>query len=171
MSKPSAIRATFTDWKLVRTRGQVQLIFEVPVEDSDAAYEVLGGMPVAGKERWFGIAALQSETEVMSPEPESNSKPDARPDQEPPRPDRAKRSWKDLQPSQQAGIRCGEPSFQSFLTERYRDDFHEAAGDRAECIRLICGVSSRAELDTNHKARVIWYQLNDQYDAWMKAAV
>lgn len=175
MSKPAAFRAVYSDFKLVKTRGVIQVILEVPVEQSDAAYEVLGGMPVAGKERWFGIAAIKSETEVMQAEGRPNGSSiqhvDARPDQEPPRPDRAKRSWKDLQPSQQAGIRCGEPSFQLFLTELYRDDFHEAAGDRAECIRLICGVSSRAELDTNHKARVIWNQLNDRYDAWIRAAV
>lgn len=168
MSKPAAFRAVYSDFKLVKTRGVIQVIFELPVEQSDAAYEVLGGMPVAGKERWFGIAAIKPETEVMSPDHESNSKPATRPDQEPPRPDRAKR-WNDLNPSQQAGIRCGEPAFQSFLTERYRDDFHEAAGDRAECVRLICDVSSRSELDTNHKARVIWHQLNDQYEAWFLA--
>jgi hypothetical protein len=169
MSKPAAFRAVYSDFKLVKTRGVIQVIFELPVEQSDAAYEVLGGMPVAGKERWFGIAAIKSEAEVMSTEPESNStKPATRPDQEPPRPDLAKRAFRDLQPAQQAGIRCGEPSFQLFLTELYKDDFHEAAGDRAECIRLICGVSSRAELDTNHKARVIWHQLNDRYEAWMR---
>jgi hypothetical protein len=178
MSKPAAFRAVYSDFKLVKTRGVIQVILEVPVEDSDAAYEVLGGMPVAGKERWFGIAAIKSETEVMQAEPESKStQPGARPDQEPPRPDRAKRGWRDLQPSQQAGIRCSEPAFAVFLQEERLDDWRGATGGYisreervADCVRMICNVDSRSHLNTNQKARVIWHQLNDQYEAWVRVS-
>lgn len=80
----------------------------------------------------------------------------------------AKRDWRDLPPSQQAGIRCEEAAFGVFLKDAKTDDFDEAAEDAAEAVRLICGVSSRSELNTNQKARVIWHQLNDQYEAWMR---
>lgn len=58
----TAFRATYSDWKLVKTRAVVQVVMEVPLSDADAAYEVLGGMPVHGNERWFGIAALTPPT-------------------------------------------------------------------------------------------------------------
>lgn len=79
----------------------------------------------------------------------------------------AKRPWQELLPPQQAGIRCDEPAFEVFLKEQHPDDWREATSV-AECVRLICGVHSRTELNTNHKARVIWHQLDREYSAWMR---
>lgn len=76
-----------------------------------------------------------------------------------------KRRWEEMQPQQQAGMRCGEPAFIAFLKETRPDDWHESQ-DAAECVRLICGVHSRVELGTNPKARVIWTQLDFAYAAW-----
>jgi hypothetical protein len=158
MTGPSAFRAVYSDFKLVRTRSVIQVILEVPIEDSDAAYEVLGGMPQPSKERWFAIAALKDQKDSTPSVPQPQPVPD--------KPQAgAKRSWKDLAPSQQAGIRCDEPSFQEFLKAEYAlIDVRNAAS----CVRAICGIASRAELNTNQKARVIWHQLNDQYQAWMR---
>lgn len=91
---------------------------------------------------------------------------DARPGQDG-SPVRAKRDWRDLPPAQQAGIRCEEGSFTEFLRFERPDDWNEEP-DAVRCVRLICGVESRADLNTNQKARVIWHQLNDQYEAWMR---
>ena len=55
---PYAIRACYSEWRLIKTRSAVQLIFEVPLHDADAAYQVLGGMPQPGSEQWFAIAAI-----------------------------------------------------------------------------------------------------------------
>lgn len=148
----AAFRAVYADWKLVKTRQTVQIIFEVPLHEADKAYDVLGGMPAPAAERWFGIAALA--TEHAKPQPVVDRPPAG-----------AKRDWRDLPPQQQAGIRCDEPTFAAFLKEERKDDWHEAT-DVADCVRLICGVKSRAELSTNHKARVIWTQLESQYQAW-----
>lgn len=146
----TAFRATFSDMKLVKTRQVAQLIFEIPLSEFDAAYEVLGGMPNPASERWFGIAAIK---EVK-----------ARPDQTAPKPDRAKRDWRDIAPSQQAGIRCEEPVFAAFLREKYPDEWHEAP-DTADCVRLICAVDSRTKLNDG-PSRVIWHQLDEQFGAW-----
>jgi hypothetical protein len=70
-------------------------------------------------------------------------------------------------PSQQAGIRCGEMLFLKFLEEERMDDLREG-GSVPDTVRMICGVQSRSELNTNQKARVVWHQLNDQYEAWMR---
>ncbi len=164
MSKSLAIRAAFSDMKIVKTRQVVQLILEVPLADFDAAYEVLGGLPNPANERWFAIAPIK---EVM-PNPQSKPAVDARPEPvEPPRPARAKRDWRDMLPSQQAGIRCEEAAFTHFLREIRPDDWRETQ-DTADCVRLICGVESRADLNRkeNHGHRVIWHQLDEQYQAW-----
>jgi len=138
-----AFRACYSDWKLVRTRQVVQIVFEVPLADADAAYEILGGMPNSSKEQWFGIAAIQ---EARAP--------------------KQKRDWRDMTPATQAGIRCEEPAFTAFLKEQRSDDWHEAGNDPAACVRLICGVTSRAFIEKDQRSRVIWKQLDDQFQAW-----
>jgi len=159
--KPLAIRAAYSDLKLVKTRQVAQLIFEIPISDFDAAYDVLGGLPTPDSEKWFAIAAIK---EVM---PNNPSKPavDARPEPKQDKPARAKRDWRDLLPSQQAGIRCGEPEFMAFLKEERQADWREAHST-ADCVRLICGVVSRAELDSQQASRVIWHQLDEQFLTW-----
>lgn len=145
----SAFRATYSDWKLVKTRGVVQIVFEVPLADADKAYEILAGMPNPASEQWFGIAAISAGSEQVK----STSTA------------RTKRDWRDLAPAAQAAIRCEEIPFKVFLQEERPDDWHEA-NDPVECVRLICGVASRSELATNQKARVIWHQLDEQFQAW-----
>jgi hypothetical protein len=142
MTKPAAFRATYSDWKLVKTRQVVQIVFEVPLADADAAYDVIGGMPDPSKERWFGIAPINTEA-VQKP----------------------KRDWRDMPPTQQAGIRCDDPMFAAFLKEQHPDDWREAE-NAANFVRGFCGVASRSELVTNHKARVRWHQLDEQFQAW-----
>jgi hypothetical protein len=82
------------------------------------------------------------------------------------RPDGAKRmDWRDVQPAAQAGIRCEDPVFKAFM-----DEVHCLAEwngfTTAEAVRAFCGVKSRSELSTNHKARVIWHQLDSEFSAW-----
>jgi len=158
VTKPAAFRGTYSDWRLVKTRAVVQVIFEVPLADADAAYEVLGGMPVHGNERWFGIAAIKSTAEEASPAP--------RQELASPTPDGAKRmDWREVQPAAQAGIRCEDPVFKAFM-----DEVHGLAEwngfTTAEAVRSFCGVKSRSELSTNHKARVLWHQLDSEFIAW-----
>jgi hypothetical protein len=73
--------------------------------------------------------------------------------------------WRDVQPAAQAGIRCSESRFRDYLAVEYGFD-GDGADDAAETVRGICGVKSRAEFSTNHKARVIWNQLDSQYREW-----
>jgi hypothetical protein len=153
---PTAIKATYSDWKLVKTRGVVQIVFEVPLAEADSAYELLGGMPITANERWFGIAAIKQEARAT---PRQDVPHDSRPDG-------AKRPWRDLLPAQQAGIRCDEPSFAAFLREERKDDWAEDP-DPVDCVYLICGIRSRSELNHNQKSRVIWHQLDSAYQAWL----
>jgi hypothetical protein len=78
----------------------------------------------------------------------------------------AKRPWEDFQPAQQAGMRSHDVRFEHFLEEEYPTRWRELQ-DTAECIRSICGVHSRAELNTGHANRVLWTQLDKHFQAWL----
>jgi hypothetical protein len=60
-----------------------------------------------------------------------------------------RKAWADLPPSQQAAIRCGERDFQKF--------------DPADTVRMFCLVKSRRDLDTDHRARMLWFGLDTEY--------
>jgi hypothetical protein len=153
----TAFRATFSDMKLVKTRQVAQLIFEIPLAEFDMAYEVLGGMPNPANERWFGIAAIKVREAMVKPDQESAPAPDrAKP---------AKRDWRDIAPSQQAGIRIGEPSFAAYLKEHHPDEWHET-GDADACLKMILRIESKTELKTDPKRMTLWHQIDEHYQAW-----
>ena len=149
MNTPAAFKATYSDWKLVKTRGVVQVIFEVPLADSDAAYEILGGMPDYANERWFGFAALRNGQPIIDAPEEKQSK-----------------NWRELQPSAQAGIRCAEPLFWAFLREEMNMTLPGSADNAAEFVRSYCKVNSRAHFNTNPAAKAVWQSLDNQFQAW-----
>jgi len=88
---------------------------------------------------------------------------------QPAEPDRhsagAKRDWRDVPPTEQAGIHCNDAVFIAFLKEHRTYDWNEAR-DAAECVRMICGIESRKLLNTDHRARMIWHGLDSQFQAW-----
>lgn len=156
MTQPAAFKAAYSDWRLVKTRQVVQVIFEVPLADADAAYTILGGMPNPATENWFGIAALAlGVAEQRQPEPEP----------EPEQSQKERREWRELQPSAQAAIRCNEPVFWAFLREDCQQRVDDPAS-AATAVRKICGVNTRAAFNTNHAARVCWHQLDSKFGAW-----
>lgn len=144
--EPAAIQASFSDFRLVRSRKACQLIFEVPIEGADAALAALGGIPQPHAESWVGIARLNG---VTKPEPELKEK----------------QKWDDLKLSMQAGIRCEEKAFQKFLG--VIPETHEEAATE---VRNICGVDSRSGLNDNLKAAERWKRLDRSYQAWLKVA-
>jgi hypothetical protein len=156
VKQPAAFRGTYADWKLVKTRAVIQVIFEVPLADADAAYDVLGGMPNSSNERWFGIAALKSPQQEAA---------ESRQDQPQPHDPDGRREWREVQPSAQAAMRCDQPPFWAFLREEHRQRVVNS-DDAATAVRRITGVNSRARFNDNHTARVAWHQLDSQFQAW-----
>lgn len=110
------------------------------------------------------LVEIGDDEQPVSPA-EKESAP-AKPGQVAPKPDRVKpaKHWRDIPPSQQAGIRCEEPMFAAFLRENYSDEWHEAP-NAADCVRLICAVDSRSKLNDG-PSRVNWKQLDDQFVGW-----
>ena len=158
-----AFKATYSDWKLVKTRGVVQIVFEVPLAEADGAYEILGGMPVIAKERWFGIAAIKaSQQEEDRAVPRQTSSPSTGGAK------RDKMDWRDLQPAAQAALRCNDATFRAFLVEEHESRPRDVSDpeEAAEFIRSMFGINSRSELGTDQRKRVLWHQLDEQYQAW-----
>jgi len=156
----AAIAATYVDFKNVKTRRVLQIVFEVPAHEAEQALKMLG-IPDAAQERWFAIAALknpEATPSVSEPTPAQVTKP---------QPERAKRDWRDLLPSQQAALRCNDATFRAFLREQHGMTSNMIEG-AADWVRHLCGVESRSDLDQGkyHAARVIWHQLDSQYQAW-----
>jgi hypothetical protein len=56
----TAIRATFSQYAMVKTRGVLVLHMEVPLEQQADVFKVLG-YPLPGEEVWCGIARLNPE--------------------------------------------------------------------------------------------------------------
>lgn len=156
-----AFKATYSDWKLIKTRGVVQVVMEVPLSEADAAYQILGGMPDFSHERWFGVAPLKN-----PPAEKESSKAPAEPQPATDKPPAAaKRDWRDVPVSQQAGIHLNDPMFTAFLKEEYADEWHET-GDADSCLKFICGVERKRDIAGMQPARVIWHQLDKQFHAW-----
>jgi hypothetical protein len=149
----TAFSATYSDFKLVKTRKVVQIVLEVPVERANAVLDILGGMPDPSKESWVAVAPLHPDAPALQPEAL-------------PPPAGGKRDWRDIPPSQQAGMRCAEPVFVAFLKERFPEEWRASKNDAAELVRRICGVSSRSELNTTPSAKALWIELNDSFIAW-----
>jgi hypothetical protein len=151
----AAFKASYSDWRLVKTRSVVQIVFEVPLEQADAAYQVVGGMPNFGSEQWFAIAKLHPE--AKEPEPVRAVEPPAR----------ARNPDKRL--IVQAGIACSDPVFQRYLLEQEMivGPSQEAA---STAVRLICAVKSRKEFLLGTPAGDRWQEFYGKFLAWRQAA-
>lgn len=77
-------------------------------------------------------------------------------------------TWAETPLPKQAGIRCGERSFQNFMT--FKTTWAcPTADDAADLVRQWCGVKSRSELGTNDAAAVQWIELNRAYETWLRS--
>jgi hypothetical protein len=83
-------------------------------------------------------------------------------DDEQPRPGR---NWREMTPASQAAIRCGDVKFRNFLRSEHGLNTKDK-DEAATAVRNLCGVTSRMELATNHKARTLWHSIDTQYRAW-----
>jgi hypothetical protein len=145
----AATLATFADFKLVKSRKLAQLVFELPIEQADAALKALGGLPNPASEAWCGIARVQ---------PKASTEPLKAVE-------RPRKRWEDLTPAQRAGIRCGEPDFSAFIIERFAN--HARGNSAADFVREYCEVGSRALIEKGTRAEQRWNLLESSYQAWL----
>ena len=147
---PAPISATYADFKMIKTRQVCQIILELPLA-AGTDFVKNYGLPNPAGEEWFALAKLvQAKAEPVA----LLAKPSRR--------------WDEMSPAQQAGIRCAEPAFWTFIREE-RDLPCSSDDEAAEFVRALCGVSSRAELTTNKSAANAWREFDGAFDMWMRA--
>lgn len=150
MSEPAVIRAVYADYRRVKGRKVHQVVFELASESWPAAYKVLGEPSIETSE-WFAIARLKTEAKpVRSAESVKE-----------------KQKFSRLRPSAQAALLCGKPAFWKFLASPECDELYAFDEDSAaKCVRSLCQVESRAELDQDNAKAELWFSLRDRFTAW-----
>lgn len=71
---------------------------------------------------------------------------------------------KPMKLSQIAGALCNDPNFRAWAEQTYGEPFPDAES-AAQLIRQVCGVESRAHLDTIPEAAELFRQILSEYDA------
>jgi hypothetical protein len=153
----SAIKATFSDFKLIKTRKVAQLVMEVPIEQADAAVKALGGLPTFAEEQWVGIAPLKPEVVQAS----HRSREDTHQ-----KPRKEALQWDDLPAVKQAAIRCQDEAFQRWICAGVDGPMRADTESVSAAVRRHCRVSSRSEITPdNPEALKIWNQIDAEYRA------
>jgi len=135
----AAFRATFAKVQPVTTRKVVQFIFEVPVEQSASALDSLGGFPDAAKSVWVAVARLETQPAKVE------------------KPKRERRT------SERAAMLCQSPQFIDWFRKHPIGIAGAHIEDPVEFFRLVMGIRSRSEFDTNHNARARFETLEREY--------
>lgn len=159
MADAAIIEADYTEWRMVKTRSSLQLIFEVPLEMQQHVMQALG-VPLPNVSTPVAICRLVPAAERETRQIVQGTQEPFEAD--PPRPPKPL--------SQLAAMTCNEGGFHRFLAEKGDYQVKDAA-DAATYVRLICGVKSRAEFDTNVHAAAKWRDLKAEYEAWKMDAV
>ena len=141
METPAAIKASYADYRRVKGRKVLQLIFEVPLEQAPQVHEAFGE-PLPDGSSWVGIARIDENAVVE------------------------KKGGGKL--CQRAGILSNEGAFITYLNVERQSDIKYAGMPVAQVIRDICGVTSRKELDHNPEAGRKFLDLVASYEAWKR---
>lgn len=147
MSAPKAIKATFADWRPVKGRKQLQLIFEVPLETTAEVLKMLGA-PMPDRETWVAIALLDMRTF----DDQGNFQDPVQ---------KHRRAFCDLPMPVQAGIRSEDLDFQLWIAKLPAGREGENAAD---AIRIYCGVGSRKDILPGTQAGNRWIELLRSYE-------
>lgn len=154
---PAAIKGTFSDFKLIRTRKLCQIVIEVPIEQADAALVALGGLPRSDAERWVAIARLD-----LSSKPESapavNGKQKMAEAFAGSWAQRERRAFCDLPYPQQAALKTNDEAFARFMGAL------PSPSHCAQAIKDYCGVDSRSKIQPNTPAGEKWIELLREFE-------
>lgn len=178
----TAIQATFSDFKLIKSRSVVQLVLELPIEAADAALASLGGIPQPGMERWVAVAPLNLDSEMTKELQDAMAHPgvaEAEALRTVKTKDEGLAGTGYVPEGERLRIRavmlCKDERFQDWAYTQASDKvlpstFKKYGGrvlepDVAGWLRTRLGIKSRAELATNLKAQVAFLNLEAQYKA------
>jgi len=180
MSGPRVIRADYANWRPVAGRKVLQLILEVPIEQTADVMEKLG-VPMPGESKWCAVALLENGNTASGngvglhgpmPKPSDNSEAPVTHHGGTPLhtsasiaavgtseiPAKERRPFASLPLSQQAAIRSTDKAFQAWIGVS-----SDAAA--ADYIREHCRVTSRAHIRDDDAAGLRWGQLERDFKA------
>jgi hypothetical protein len=170
--EPAALEAVYSDWKVVKTRKVIQLVFEIPVEADQTAYKVMGGMPDHASSRWFAIARLNQQPakggrEATSPSLHENTL--TQPAEEPT--PRAPKPFHEKSYTQQAWEMCRNTRFQQYMREQHPKSWGFLNNGTPEerttmLVRWMCQVKSRSEIKPDMASGRAWKSLMRWYHEW-----
>lgn len=187
---PCYIDATFHDWRTVKGRKQLQLIFEVPLEQQAEILTLLGPPDSVGS-KWCMIAlknvnpAQAREEEPkggdahrLVSEPTNNTQPHAsQSDDRGARPaeggtSKPKRKFSELSLPEQCAIRCGDGRFQRFLEEQYGvtmpDGSPGASAQAADTwVKTRLHIQSKKELSSDTGAAYMWHRIEREFQQFL----
>lgn len=167
MSEPRVIRADYTNWRPVAGRKVLQLILEVPIEQTADVMEKLG-FPLPGESKWVAVALLDEKPSSPHSLPISGKTGEAKLATAPANDGIAgsiakeRRPFKSLAPSAQAAMACSDPSFRRWLVPNQQNVDAEMTTD---ILKARLGIKSRRELDMVSDTR--WDSLYAEYQAFL----
>ena len=156
MTEARAIRANFSDWRTVKSRKSLQLIFEVPLEQQAEVLKMLGA-PLPDSPQWCGIALLQDPDEEPKPvDPRADA---AR--------ERGRQAYAMSDAMEKARTRavllCKDVKFRKWIA-RDIPEIAVASVDMAEDIlRAELKIQSRREIATNERAFRAFVAMESDY--------
>ncbi len=190
MTDARVIKATFAEWKMIKTRKVLQLVLEIPLEQQGEVLTRLGP-PMPDQEKWVAVALLDGLVASESERPQDSERCDCGAtlifDDEngiahcpsckshesyipPPKPNNvrslnAKRAYADKDESHRAisraGILARDPKFWGWVNRGGRIVRNEL--DAAVYIRGWCEVESRKEFAIKPGAYSKYLQLETEY--------
>ena len=83
---------------------------------------------------------------------------------------RPRKSWDEIDGSQQAGILCADKAFQKFIAELVFPIINPNEIHAKRCVHEYCRVASRSELKVGTGALERWRDLVERYRTWQLAA-
>lgn len=174
MSEPRVIRADYSNWRPVAGRKVLQLILEVPIEQTADVMEKLG-FPLPGESKWVAVALLNEKPSSPHSLPINGNNGEAKLATAPANDGIAGSATKERKPfaslplSQQAAIRTQDSQFQDFLREtmssvhRGRENWTWADEVRGRC---ACK-ESRSEIIEDTTQGRLWGRLESDYQSWL----
>jgi hypothetical protein len=162
MADEAIIRGEYVEWKMVKTRKALQLVFEVPLEHQALVQAALG-TPMPDQSNPVAICRLVDAEQANVVQIEDHRPVENDADDEPHRPPRPL--------SQIAAMFCQNAVFQKFI-EEWSDgwDHRPTTDEAAEWLRSNCGIKSRTELNTNEVAAQRFKKIRAEYEAWRLVA-
>lgn len=166
MTESAVIQAVYADFRLIKTRSCLQLVFEVPVERATEALAIFG-VPNHLTDVHVAIARLQATGAREAPnEPEEAiRKVDTT------KSERAKASYRMSDDGERAVTRaamlCSDPKFQEWLRERqgwaqFLPD-HDRAAFTSQRLREELDIATRRDIAVTQRAYAAFLALEAEY--------